>query len=165
MPGDEPRGMEVVGAARGSFGLADALREGAPAGAEAAESTGYQRRNRCRPSEPTMNRTAMTPFWYVSELQRQGIRRFPARCHRGRCRTRRARRLPVRRASEALHHTRHGDGSGQDIQRQRARDPGLTDRAHDSGSRHDGVPSALHAGRDRRASPALTAARSSGRPG
>jgi sarcosine oxidase subunit alpha len=41
VPGALPPGMAVVGAARGSFGLGSALAEGARAGAEAAEGTGF----------------------------------------------------------------------------------------------------------------------------
>jgi heterotetrameric sarcosine oxidase alpha subunit len=66
VPGNELRGMTVVGAARGSFLLADALREGIAAGTEAAESTGYR-----VPSAPQAKaddeRTGMTPFWYAHE--------------------------------------------------------------------------------------------------
>ncbi len=41
VPGDLPRGMSVAGAAGGSFALADALREGAAAGAQAAAAAGF----------------------------------------------------------------------------------------------------------------------------
>ena len=41
------------------------------------------------------------------------------------------------RASEALHHARHGDRPGQDLQRRRPRDHGGADRPHDPGDRHD----------------------------
>jgi methylglutamate dehydrogenase subunit C len=41
VPGDLPRGMSVAGAVRGTFALADVLREGALSGAEAATSSGF----------------------------------------------------------------------------------------------------------------------------
>ena len=56
--------------------------------------------------------------------QGQGLRRFPARRHsRGRS-PRPSRRLRLGRASEALHHARHGDRPGQDLQRARPRHHG-----------------------------------------
>ncbi len=42
VPGDTPPGLVVAGAARGSFSLQDALRQGAAAGAEAAAATGFR---------------------------------------------------------------------------------------------------------------------------
>jgi heterotetrameric sarcosine oxidase alpha subunit len=66
VPHDPPRGLLVVGAARGSFGLGQALREGAAAGAEAAESTGFR-------SSPIAHASAddesgaVTAFWHVAE--------------------------------------------------------------------------------------------------
>jgi methylglutamate dehydrogenase subunit C len=42
VPGDMPRGMTVAGAARGNFSLAEALRQGATAGAEAANALGLE---------------------------------------------------------------------------------------------------------------------------
>lgn len=65
VPGDSPRGMAVAGAARGSFLLAEALREGAQAGAEAAESAGYRAPSSPQPQADD-EQTAMTPFWYVA---------------------------------------------------------------------------------------------------
>lgn len=66
VPSDELRGMTVVGAARGSFGLTDALREGTAAGAEAAESTGF-RVPRPVQAKADDERTGATAFWYVAE--------------------------------------------------------------------------------------------------
>jgi heterotetrameric sarcosine oxidase alpha subunit len=65
VPGDVPRGMTVVGAAGGSFALADALREGAAAGGEAAEATGFRtvKQLELRVSEEL---TAVQPLWAVS---------------------------------------------------------------------------------------------------
>jgi methylglutamate dehydrogenase subunit C len=66
VPGDVPRGMAVAGAARGAFALADALQDGAAAGAEAARALGLG------PARPIGARasdesTAVWPLWCVSE--------------------------------------------------------------------------------------------------
>ena len=66
-------------------------------------------------------------------------------------RARRSRRLPLGRASEALHHARHGDRPGQDLERDRPRDHGRGDRPHDPAGRHHDLSPALHAGEHRRA--------------
>jgi methylglutamate dehydrogenase subunit C len=64
VPGDPVRDMTVVGAACGSYRLVDALREGAAAGIEAAQSTGHQTRSRPRPK--TDNETmGSAAFWHV----------------------------------------------------------------------------------------------------
>jgi heterotetrameric sarcosine oxidase alpha subunit len=65
VPGQMPRGMSAAGAARGSMGLADALREGAAAGADAAASIGFTR------SAPSTRRVAgeptrVSPLWHVA---------------------------------------------------------------------------------------------------
>lgn len=61
-----PGGMTVVGAACGSLLLADALRQGAKAGAEAAATMGYQ-----VPPLADVNtddeQAGITPFWFVAE--------------------------------------------------------------------------------------------------
>jgi methylglutamate dehydrogenase subunit C len=65
IPGDVPRGMAVVGAAGGSFCLADALREGATAGGEATQATGFKT---VKHPEPHVSDelTAVLPLWSVS---------------------------------------------------------------------------------------------------
>ena len=52
-----------------------------------------------------------------------GLRRFPERRHDQGSGARGARRLPLGRARQALHHDRHGDRSGQDLEHERARCP------------------------------------------
>jgi sarcosine oxidase subunit alpha len=66
IPGDVPRGMSVAGAACGSFALADALREGSAAGAEAAAATGS---NRIEPPQWRCadEATSVTALWNVAE--------------------------------------------------------------------------------------------------
>jgi heterotetrameric sarcosine oxidase alpha subunit len=65
VPGQMPRGMSVAGAACGSMALADALRQGAAAGMDAAASTGFSR------SAPPAWRVAgepthVSPLWHVA---------------------------------------------------------------------------------------------------
>jgi len=67
IPGDGLPGMTVVGAARGSFSLADALREGATAGAEAAEARG-SRVHAGLHANADDEGTGQKAFWCVSEL-------------------------------------------------------------------------------------------------
>ena len=83
--------------------------------------------------------------------QGQGLRRLPERRHRVRHRAGGARGLPVGRAPEALHHARHGDRPGQDLQRRRPRHHGGGHRPLHSRNRHHHLPAALCAGRHRRA--------------
>jgi heterotetrameric sarcosine oxidase alpha subunit len=66
VPSDEVRGMIVAGAARGSLSLADALREGAAAGAEAAESTGFKApaSERAYADDESIK---VTPLWHITE--------------------------------------------------------------------------------------------------
>jgi methylglutamate dehydrogenase subunit C len=66
VPGDLPRGMSVAGAACGSFTLADALRQGGAAGADAAASTGFARKT--VPAWRTTDEpTHVSALWYVGE--------------------------------------------------------------------------------------------------
>jgi methylglutamate dehydrogenase subunit C len=66
VPSEVPGGMAVVGAAAGAFSLADALRQGAAAGAAAAEATGF---TLVKHPEPRVAEelTAMQPLWCVSD--------------------------------------------------------------------------------------------------
>ena len=83
--------------------------------------------------------------------QEKGLRRFPERRDGVRHRARRPGRLPVGRASEALHHAWHGDRPGQELERAGPRHHGRADRPLDPGDRHHHLPPALCAGGDRRA--------------
>jgi len=66
VPGDVPRGMCVIGAAAGSFSLAAAFREGAAAGTEAAQASGFGTTN--LPVPRTRDElTAVQPFWCASD--------------------------------------------------------------------------------------------------
>ena len=112
---------------------------------------------------PTDEPGTRPPLWRVRGHARQGLRRPPERRHRRRRRARASRGLPRGRASQALHHARHGDRPGQDLQPERPRAHGRAHRPRPSRDRHHHVPPAVHAGRDRRAGRPRTAARSSGR--
>ena len=85
-----------------------------------------------------------------ARLEGEGVRRLPERRLRGRRGARRARGHALGRASEALHHARHGGGPGQDLQRHRPRADGGADREVDPADRHHHLPAAVRAGRDRR---------------
>lgn len=66
LPSNELQGAAIIGAASGSFTLADALRQGAAAGLEAAQSAGYQ--GTASPAlKVTDELTGVTPFWHVAE--------------------------------------------------------------------------------------------------
>ena len=64
VPDDVPPGLTVVGAAKGSFSLADALREGSAAGADAAVATGFSgaRSERWQSDEES---SVVSPMWEV----------------------------------------------------------------------------------------------------
>ncbi len=67
VPGEVlPPGMSVVGAARGSFTLAEALREGFAAGVEAAVATGNRAASSSLPSADD-EEARVSAFWCVSE--------------------------------------------------------------------------------------------------
>lgn len=67
VPGDSlPPGMRTVGAAGGSLSLAAALREGAQAGAEAAEAAGFKVSRGKLPAADDES-TACRGFWHVAE--------------------------------------------------------------------------------------------------
>ena len=118
VPDKLPPGMSVAGAANGQFGFSDCLAGGASAAVAALDDLGIAA------NAPALPRTEDEPyrisaFWHVAESKRQGLRRPAERRHGRGCRDRPPRRLPLRRAPEALHHPRHGDGPGQDFQHHR----------------------------------------------
>ncbi len=76
---------------------------------------------------------------------RQGLRGLPERRHGQGHRARGARGLPLDRARQALHHDRHGDRPGQDVQHERARHRGGRARPHAARGGADDLPAALHA--------------------
>lgn len=66
LPSNELPGAAIIGAASGSFKLAEALREGAAAAAEAARSLGYQITVSAVPNVAD-ELTGVTPLWHVAE--------------------------------------------------------------------------------------------------
>ena len=126
-------GMTVAGAANGAlFAGRAACATGAAAGSEAAAPTwaSQPRPDRCpAPIDEPSRRAA--PLWHVAGSRRKGLRRSAERRHGQGRRACAPRGLPLRRASQALHHARHGDRSGQDLERQRPRHHGRTHRPHD----------------------------------
>lgn len=65
LPGKAPPGMTVVGAARGSYRLADGLRDGMTAGIAAAEAAGFVVRSQPTPKADD-DHTGLKPFWHVA---------------------------------------------------------------------------------------------------
>ena len=107
-----------------------ACADGAAARREAAADCGFTAGSASPRRAPTTSRPRSRRCG-MSRRAAQGVRRFPERRHRQGHRARRARGLRFGRASQALHHARHGDRPGQDLQRHRPRDHGRTDRPHD----------------------------------
>ena len=66
VPGEVPGGMVVVGAAAGAYSLAEALRQGTAAGAEAAQATGSRMVNYPEPRVAD-ELTAVQSLWCVNE--------------------------------------------------------------------------------------------------
>ena len=101
-------------------------------------------RRRCRrarrlPQRPLLEppraqshaRSPLLPLWAVPARSKsaQELRRSAKRCDGQRHRARGARGLSIDRASEALHHARHGHRSGQDQQHRRPRADGASNSA------------------------------------
>ena len=167
VPGALPPGMIVAGAARGDVRrLPDALARRRPARAPrrrptAASTPGRSPRRRARRrARPRSRRCGRS-----TRAARQGVRRLPERRHRRDIALAEREGFRVGRASQALHHARHGDRPGQDLQRHRPRDHGRADRPQRSprpAPRRSGRPTR----RSRSArSRATIAARISGRRG
>jgi heterotetrameric sarcosine oxidase alpha subunit len=68
LPPESLHGMKVAGAAGGSFALADALREGAAAGAESAELAGLRVVSSPVPTAAD-EKTGVAAFWYVADTR------------------------------------------------------------------------------------------------
>ena len=111
LPGEWTAQVRSAGACNGTFDLAACLEEGYAAG-DAQLASRRDARASCL--SPAVAQPA--------DQQRQGIRRFPERRDRQGPRHRRAGRLPLDRARQALHHDRHGDRPGQDVEHECAGD-------------------------------------------
>ena len=125
VPDASPLPIFPAGAANGCFDLAAALAEGHTAGVAAVDAcrnvSASPRAAACRAASQDRHRIAAAAAVVRSRAQqiRQVFRRSAERRDRQRHRARRTRELPVDRASEALHHARHGHRSGQDQQHRR----------------------------------------------
>ena len=89
------------------------------------------------------------------------LRGFPERRDGARSRARAAGRIPLDRARQALHHGRHGDRPGQDLEHERARHRRRHSASRSAGGRPHDLPHAVHAGHFRRACRPRRAARCS----
>ena len=70
----------------------------------------------------------LTPLWHVAASRGKAFVDFQNDVTANDVALADARGLPLGRAPQALHHARHGDRPGQDVERQRPRDPGRADR-------------------------------------
>ena len=121
-PGHAAAGMHVAGAANGALTLGRVSLKAAPAGAMAAIECGFTvaaARGAARGRRACRRDAAVAR----QGKPRQGVRGFPERRDHEGHRARRPGRLRRGRASQALHHARHGDRSGQDLERHGPRDP------------------------------------------
>ena len=149
VPESSPLPITPAGAANGCFDLAQALAEGHAAGVSSSNARRLSPHRRSRAPRATSSASVAAAAAMVgacAQQVRQVFRRSAKRCDRQRHRARRARELSIDRASEALHHARHGHRSGQDQQHDRARADGAAARRADSEGRHDDVSPAVHAG-------------------
>ncbi len=120
-----------------------------------------KRRRPC--PRPRMRRSRITPLWHVAGQGPRLARPAERRDRQGR-EAGASGGLPLGRASQALHHARHGDRSGQDRQCRRAGDHGGADGQVHPRDRHHDLPPALYAGADRGACRPIARARTSARP-
>ena len=153
VPDGEVAGVEVIGAARGSFALSQCLAEGAAAGARAATSCGFASGEISATADRAGRRDWTQPPVAAAAAARRPacLCRSAQRCDRRRYRARGARGLYRDRACQALHDLGHGHRPGQDRQCRRARAARSDDRARHRRDRADDLPPALCAGRVRSA--------------
>ena len=133
-----------AGAVMGRFGTQAAIKDGNEMGAKAVADLGKTREaSALRPKARTAPIT-FCPCGCRPRRQGQGLCRCAIRRHREGYQNRPSGRLCQRRASEALHHARHGHRPGQDLQHQRdCHHGGLARHADHAGRNHD-LPPALY---------------------
>ena len=124
--------MTVAGAANGAFTLDEALRQGHAAGGGQGAA----------PNAPA-GRLSRRGRLAEAGCAGPPLDRLPERRDAEGRRARRPRGLRLGRAPEALHHARHGDRPGQDVERQRPRRHGRADRPHDRRDGNHDLSSAL----------------------
>ena len=149
VPGTSVQAERSAGAARGTYQLSACLEDGWAAGAAAA---GLAKKHALR-GEREPNRLPAGP--HHAGLRRPAarprLRRLAERRHRQGHRPCRSRGLRIDRARQALHHHRHGDRPGQDLQHDRPGPRGRGAGQARAGGRDDDLPAALYAGDVRRA--------------
>ena len=137
LPGSYAQDCVSVGACNGTDGLAGDDRRGAiAAGEKAAKDAGGQgRQGACKLEGRAVGELGRRHAGRRARRRRrhdgQGLRRFPERRHRQGHPPGGARGHALDRACQALHHQRHGDRPGQDVQHARPRH-----RRRDAGQGH-----------------------------
>ena len=101
-----------------------------------------RRRVRRQPDDELRRRAGLA----AAGREGPAVDRLPERRDGQGRRARGARKLPLGRASEALHHARHGDRPGQDLQPERPCAMAAITGRSDRRDRHHHLPAALHAG-------------------
>ena len=132
LPGQYAQDCVSVGASNGTDGLAETIAEAIAAGEKAAKrgrrQVGQGHEAQGRDVGELGRRHGRRGARRRRRHDGQGLRRFPERRHRQGHPPCRARRHALDRARQALHHQRHGDRPGQDVEHAR---PG--DRRRDAG--------------------------------
>ena len=120
-PGTQcPPGMHVAGAANGALTLGRCLTDGASGGRDGGGRFGFRSRLDCAAARRRRAGSLITPLWHVKQSRGKAFVDFQNDVTVKDIALARSRRLSRGRASEALHHARHGDRSGQDRERHRA---------------------------------------------
>ena len=130
VPDGAPAGMIAAGSANGAFSLADCLREGHAAGASAATDLGFGGSAGSAPSSDDNAVYALKPVWHVKGKKKAFVD-FQNDVTASDVALAALEGFEFGRAPEALHHARHGDRPGQDVQRAGSRHHGRADRALD----------------------------------
>ena len=148
LPGKKTEAVQIAGAGRGLWGIASRARRRRRGRRAGRHRRGPRRRpRRPTPSTPTAPGRA-SPQGAADRPrpgQGQGLRRLPERRHRQGHPPRGPRGNALDRARQALHHQRHGDRPGQDVERQRPDDRRRRARQGAAAGRADHLPPALYA--------------------
>ena len=149
LPGNKTEAVHIAGAGRGLWGIAAALdrrrrrRRRRPPATPAARPRAQAHTVDRRPHR--LGRHAQGAADRPQRRQGQGLHRLPERRHRQGHPPRGPRGHALDRARQALHHQRHGDRPGQDVERQRPDDRRRRARQGAAAGRPHHLPPALHA--------------------
>ena len=148
LPGKKSEAVHIAGAGRGLWGIAAALdrrrrrrRAGRARRRPRGRAAGLRRHRRPHRLRRHGQGAADRP----QPCDRQGLHRLPERRHRQGHPARRPRGHALDRARQALHHQRHGDRPGQDVEHQRPDDRRRRARQAGAAGRPHHLPPALHA--------------------